>query len=57
MSCECLHRAQRLVVIDEADTTLDVLGVTVSSLRELVGEMVSDFVVSFEVGSIEDHQS
>ena len=57
MACEFLYRAQRLVVIEEADATLDGLGVAVSALRELVGEMISDFGVSFEVGSIEEDQS
>ena len=51
------HRAQRLVVIEEADTTLDGLGVAVSALRKLVGEMVPDFGVSFEVGSVEEDQN
>ena len=57
MSCERLYRAQRLVVIDEANTTINGLGLVVYTLRELVGEMVLDFGVSFEVGSIEEHQS
>ena len=56
MSCEHLHRGQRLVGIEEANTTLDSLEVAINTLRELVGEMVSDFGVLFEVGSIEEHQ-
>ena len=57
MTCDCLHRVQRLVVIEEVNAALNGCGVAVSALRELVGEIVSDFGVPLEVGSVEEDQS
>ena len=57
MTCEFLHRAQRLVVIQEANAALNDRGVAVSALRELIGEIASDFGVPLEVGYVEEDQS
>ena len=46
-----------LVVVEEADTTLDGRWVVVSALGELLGEIASDFGVPLEVGSVEEDQS
>ena len=44
------------VVVQNANTTLNVVGVAVGALRELVGKMVVDLGISVVVCSVEKHQ-